>query len=681
MFLVIAEKAIAGQRISSILAGKPVSMSMDKMAKFFAFESEGKPFVTVPLRGHVVDVDFPLRYTHWLGTDLKKLVKAEIEYKENEKPILDFLRKNASEVEEVVVATDNDREGESIGFEAINVLKNANPKIKVMRALFSAITPKDISEAFSALEKADKNLADSADARREIDLVWGAVLTRFLSLVSGRLGKEFLSMGRVQGPTLALIVDREKERLAFDPKKYWELVAEFSKGDKKFGASHKKGRFWDENEAKEAFNCKEPPIGKVENVTKKKRVLKKPLPFNTTSFLAAATSLGFTAGRAMSIAESLYQSGFISYPRTDNAVYSQTLNLKEIVLEIAKVPALKAAASKILALDKIVPSAGKLSKDHPPIHPVSSVNKEALSPEHWRIYELVCRRFLATLGNDAITENLSVEIDLNGQPFVATGQVFVNKAWKELYPYSKATEVVLPPLAKGDKVDLLKLDNLAKQTTPKPRFSQGSLIKLMSELNLGTKSTRAEIIQKLFYRNYISGRKAIEPSKIAFAVIDSLEKHAPRVTKPDMTANVEKEMDLVASGKKSKESLVGESRSRLDSALDQLLEHKNDIGSTIRRAAMADSIVTKCPSCEGDLVIRKGRSGKRFLGCTNYPKCTTTFPLPQKGTIFSVDEKCKECGQALIGLKGKRWRFKLCIDPDCPSKDEWKKKRAQAKEK
>ena len=677
MILIIAEKAIAGQRISSILADKAVSLSIEKNVRFFLFESGKKQFITVPLRGHVVDVDFPLRYSHWLGTDLKKLAEAEISYIEKEKQIFDFIRKIAKDVEEVIVATDNDREGESIGFEALNVLKKANPKVKVKRAYFSAIIKKDIIDAFSSLGEANQALADSADARREIDLVWGAVLTRFLSLISGRLGKEFLSMGRVQGPTLALVVDREKERLAFKSKDYWEIKVLFSKEKKEFEANHKNGRFWKKEEAANAMKCKEPPIGKVVKVTKKKRVLKRPLPFNTTSFLTTVTSIGFSAVKAMSIAETLYQNGFISYPRTDNSVYPASLDLKEILFELVKVPELKEAVEKILLLKKIVPSAGKVSKDHPPIHPVSVASKQKLSSDQWKVYELVARRFLATLGEDAVTENLSVEIDLNKQPFVATGQVFVKKGWKDVYPYSKATEVFLPALAKGDEVNLLKLDLFEKQTTPKPRYSQGALIKKMAELNLGTKSTRAAIIQKLYARDYIFGKNAVEPNKIAFAVIDSLGKVDSSVVKPDMTAELEKEMDLVAAAEKGRDEVVEESRHLLSQELDKLLKNKNNIGSALRRAVISDSILGKCPSkeCEGELLIRKGRTGKRFVGCSAYPKCTVSYPLPQRGKITVLDGTCPACENIMIQVRGKYSGFKMCIDHNCVSKKDWNSKK------
>lgn len=677
MILIIAEKAIAGRRIAAILAGKQLAGERTGNALHFDFEMDGKPYSVLPLSGHIVNVEFPQSYRQWLGTDLKKLVDAPIEYVPTEESISGLIRRVAPKVKEVIIATDADREGEAIGLEALNILLEENPKVKVKRAVFSAITEKDIKEAFSKLSKLDDDLAESANSRREIDLAWGAVLTRFLSLVSGRLGREFLSIGRVQGPTLALVVDREKQRLAFKQKKYWQIQALFEKGSSNFEAFHKKGKFWEKAKADKAMSCGKPPLGIVSSVKKSKKKLSRPLPFNTTSFLRSATAIGLSAGNAMRIAESLYQSGFISYPRTDNSVYPKTLDLRATLKELSKIQEFRPLAEKLLAKKGLEPSAGKLAKDHPPIHPVTAVQKEKLDGLHWKVYELVCRRFMATLAEDALTENLKVEIDLNKEPFVATGQTYLEKGWKLFYPYSKATELVLPSLSKGDRLNLLKLDLLEKETLPPARYSQGALIKAMSELNLGTKSTRAETIQKLYRRNYIEGQKAIVPTKTAFAVIDSLEKHGSVVVKPEMTANLEKEMDLVANGRKGKEEVVLESKGFLGKALLQLLEHKNEIGSALRSAARADSVAGPCPrpGCEGQLVVRRGRTGKRFLGCSSYPKCTTTFPLPQKGSITFLQDKCPECQNIMVFVAGKRYRYKMCIDPKCKSKEGWGKKK------
>ncbi len=680
MKLIITEKAIAGKRISAILAGKQIPAGFVGKAQLFKFKRDGKELIVLPLRGHIVDVDFPKQYSYWIGTDLKKLSKATVEYIEKEKQIISALRKSAKGASGVIIATDADREGESIGVEAINFIKETNPKIKIERAYFSAITPKDIEDAFSNLKDVDYNLADSADSRREIDLIWGAVLTRFLSLVSGRLGKEFLSAGRVQTPTLAIIVDREKERTKFKSKKYWELKALFEKDKQKFEAQHKKGRFWEKEEAEKALG-KKSDKGTVVRVESKKRIIPKPIPFNTTAFLRAATAIGFSAGEAMNSAEFLYQQGFTSYPRTDNSVYPPTIDLKEILNELKGNEEFSPLAEKILSQEKITPSKGKEAKDHPPIYPVTLAQKNQLSDRQWRIYELIVRRFLATLAEEAETMNQTVEIDLNGEPYIATGQLILKKGWKEFYPYSVLKEVILPKLEKGDLVNLIKLDLSEKETQPPARYSQSALIKFMEENGLGTKSTRHNILQKLLARRYITGLKAIEPNQIAFAVIDSLEKHAIDVTKPKMTAELEKEMDAIAVGKKTKKEVVDESRLFLEKILDELLENKNKIGSDLREALRADSIVGKCDKCNGDLRILFGRSGKRFLACNNYPKCTNTYPLPQKGRVVATDKLCEFCGKPMIKVFGRRYRYSMCVDHNCKSKEEWKKKAESKKEK
>ena len=678
MDIIISEKAIAGERIANILADTDVKQKQVNGARVFEFEWKGKDIRLIPLRGHISDVDFPKSFSRWKGIDVRDLINADIIYGESEPNISSAIKASASDAEKLIIATDADREGESIGLEAITYAKETNPKIKVERAYFSAIIKEDIEKSFSELEEFDYNFAKSADARREIDLIWGAVLTRFVSLISGRIGREFLSVGRVQTPTLAIIVDREKERLAFESKKYWEITAQCEK-DKKFAAIHKEEKFWDETKAKIVF-AKNPKSAIVTKVDTKTRNLKRPEPFNTTEFLRAASSTGMSAGKAMSLAESLYQRGFISYPRTDNKAYPKNLNLKEILNKMASIHELVDDVNKVLQLKKINPSKGKETKDHPPIYPVTPVQKNALNPDEWKIYELVVRRFLATLSEDAKTENVSVLLDADGEPYVARGQVILKAGWKGVYPYSKTKEVFLPKLKKDDEVKIEKLEMAAKETQPPGRYSQSSLIKLMEDNNLGTKSTRPNIIQKLYSRNYISGNKSIEPSAVAFAIIDSLEKHCDKVVKPKMTAELEKEMDEVAAGKKKKVEVVNDSGKDLREIMDTLFLDKDVIGSEIRSALKDDSVLGPCGKCDnGQMLIRKGHSGKRFAGCSSYPKCDNSYPLPQKGTITTTTDLCPECNTPIIKVKTGRFNYKMCIELGCITKKDWGKKK-EAKE-
>ena len=673
MQLIISEKAIAGENIAQLLADGTVKQTNVAGAKVFEFNWKGNFIKLVPLRGHISDVEFPKKFANWRGVDVRELINpAEVIYSEKEFNIINALRSVAPEADSIIIATDADREGEAIGLEAITYAQSMNKNIEIKRAYFSAITKEDINKSFDSLEKFDYNFAYSANARREIDLIWGAVLTRFISIVSGQVGKDFLSVGRVQTPTLALIVDREKERIAFVKKPFWEIVIHCEKDKIAFDAMHSEEKFWDKAKALAIFN-KQPKEALVKKVEKKVKVIKKPVPFNTTEFLRAATAIGFSAGKAMDLAESLYQKGFTSYPRTDNCVYPPSVNLKEILNKLLAVKAISNDVKQVLAQKEIIPSAGKESKDHPPIYPVGVVQKEGLGKEEWDIYELICRRFLATLSEDAKTENTSVLLIASDEPFIARGQVILYAGWKAVYPYSELNENLLPKLTEGDIVKVNSIDMNSKETQPPNRFSQGSLIKLMEDNNLGTKSTRPSIIQKLYARKYIIGNKSVEPSKVAFALIDSLEKNCDIVTKPAMTAGIEKEMDEIAAGQKKQLEVVTKSCLNLKQVMELLFQNKDSVSLGLRSALKSGEIIGVC-KCGGNLIQRKGKTGKRFVGCSSYPNCSVTFPLPQNGSITPLNTFCPNCSAPIISVKAKKFSYKMCLNMTCVSKKDWGRK-------
>jgi DNA topoisomerase-1 len=324
------------------------------------------------------------------------------------------------------------------------------------------------------------------------------------------------------------------------------------------------------------------------------------------------------------------------------------------------------------------PSRGKETKDHPPIYPVTHANVGQLSPPQWKIYELIVRRFMATLAEDALTENVLVEIDLNTQPFIARGQTYVKLGWKAFYPYSKAEDVELPPLEKGDRANLKDLKVLGKQTEPPGRYSQGSLISEMEKLGLGTKATRHEIIQKLYVRKYLTGQKAIEPTQLAFAVVEAFDHHAPKVVQPVLTKDLENEMDEVAAGKKKKADVVADARVFLEESLVQLQAHKAEVRIELKKGLRGDSVIGVCKKCGQELLIRYGKTGKRFVGCSGYPQCSNSFPLPQKGTLAPMGKDCPICQHPLIEVKtGKGRPWQMCLNMSCASKDEWRARQAE----
>ncbi len=672
MHLIITEKHDTAKRIASILSEK--KPEKERVSGVDTYKFDGK--AVIGLSGHVVEVDFPKSYNNWQKTDLKDLIHAELLTTPTHANIVNALKKLGKQAEHLTIATDYDREGELIGVEAFDIIKKVNPDVTADRVHYSTITPAEIKKAFSSPTKIDFNLADAGESRQVIDLIWGAVLTRFVSLSSGRLGDKFLSVGRVQSPTLALIVNREKEREAFVPTPYWELYATLINSDE-FEAQHKKGRFLDKAEA-ERIKEKLGKTGVVKTVTLGKRSEKPPTPFNTTEFLRAASWIGVSAANAMRIAESLYVNGFISYPRTDNTVYPATLDTKSIIASFLNTE-FNDYAQKLLS-GKLVPTRGKKeATDHPPIHPATPAKRSELKEDEWKIYELVVRRFFATFAEETLWETMSVVVDISGEDFTANGARLVEQGWRWYYAYNKPEDRILPQLNEGQILKVKEVKLVAKETQPPSRYGQGHLIKIMEDLGLGTKSTRHEIISKLYSRAYVHGNP-LQPTRTAYAVIEALEKYAGTITKPEMTSKLEQDMDKISEGIVKEEFVVKESREMLDGVFKDMLENKELISESIRNGLYEDRIIGKCQKCSSDLVVKKSRKGSRFIGCSSYPKCDFTLPLPPSGQIVVTDKQCKEHGLYFIRIinKGKRpW------DVGCPHCNyiEWQKKEEEKKAK
>lgn len=675
MKIIITEKPLAAEKIAEILSKKRAKKRFMDKTPVWSW-TDGEETVVVPMKGHIMNVDFPEGYHNWSQTDLNKLTDAPVEYQPSEVSHVNAIANCAKKADSAILATDYDVEGESIALEAYNIIKSVNKKIKIMRAVFSAISPKDLEKAFSNLVELNIPMAESANARREIDLIWGAILTRYVSLTANRLGREFLSVGRVQTPTLGLCVGREKEILAFKSEPFWVVSLLCDKNGRKFQAVYEEEKIFDKTKAKKAAGISKKEA-LIEGVETKQVEIKPPTPFNTTEFLRAASSMGFQPVPAMSIAEKLYMEGYTSYPRVDNTVYPKSLDIKDILKKLEK-SAFADHAKKILAQKKIEPTKGKMeSTDHPPIYPVEVADKSRLSGQEWKIYELIVRRFFATLAPPSELETVKATLNADGKKFVARGKTVIKQGWREFYPYSEVEEEMLPKLEKGEKVGIDKVNNKEDKTKPKPRYTASALLKLLESLHLGTKSTRAEILQKLLDRGYLEGKQNFTPSPIAIAVIDALEQYAHDVTNPDMTSKLENEMEEVAKGQKKKEEVVTESREILHKILAELIAKRPEIAAKLRDALMAENIVCKCNVCkDGVLKIIETSRGTRFIGCSNWLNgCKNSFPLPAKGNIKKLNETCPVCKLPVIEVKFfKKRPFKMCINHKCESKKNWGKK-------
>ena len=639
MHLIVAEKNISARRIAEILSeGKKLTEHKDTGVSTYSFGDT----TTVGLRGHVVEIDFEPGYKNWRSEEStpRSLIDARTIKIPTERKIVALLQKLSKRADRVTIATDFDTEGELIGKEAFELIRAVNPKVVIDRARFSAITPQELKHAFSHTTELDFALAAAGEARQSIDLMWGAALTRFISLAARRGGSNILSVGRVQTPTLTMIVDREKEIEAFVPETYWQLSLDTEKSGERIEARHTHGRFLDKAAAEHARDRTKAPLV-VTEVRFGEKQDRAPSPFDTTTYIVAAARLGFSAANAMRIAEDLYMNGFISYPRTDNTVYPPSLDIEGILKTIRTSP-FKKDVEWVMANRRAVPTRGKKSTtDHPPIHPTGAATREALGDNAFRIYELVLRRFLATLAPDARWKTLKILFDAGGEEYTATGGQLIEPGWHTVYPFSEAQETILPPFATAEYLPIKKVTLDEKETQPPARYTQSKLIQRMEELGLGTKSTRHEVIAKLVSRKYIEGTP-LRPTLVGRVVTESLEQHADMITKPDMTQTIEVHMQQIKESTRTREDVIRESRQMLHRAFDQLEANEAAIGDDIRGRTAEEMNLGTCPVCKGTLTIKHLRGNTQFIGCSRYPVCTFNIGLPmaQWGFAVRTDEVC-----------------------------------------
>ncbi|MBN1192607.1 MAG: DNA topoisomerase I [Coriobacteriia bacterium] len=706
MHLIISEKNIAARRIAEILAvGKPKASKV-YTTPVYEFRRNGEEWVSIGLKGHIMGVDFArvldeaavrdlaqsdarvmaagvadvlaadgeVDLKRWRLETLPVMTRVDVEKVPKEKGIIQSVKSLAKKADHVIIATDFDREGELIGADARDVVRTANKDVPVTRVRFSAITKDEIERAFANEDVLSEELAQAGETRQDIDLIWGAVLTRYLTLALQRVTRkpfgDVLSSGRVQTPTLKLIVDREKLRDVFVPEDYWVVRGTFAKSGEEFVASHATSQFKSEGEATRVLEAVSgASSATVDSVERAKRQSKPPVPFNTTALMAAAASEGLSPAQTMRVAESLYMSGLISYPRVDNTVYPPSLDIKGILRSLSEVPFYRDHAQKLLASPIHATRGDKETTDHPPIHPTAAADPDKLDGQAWKLYNLVARRFMATLSDAAIIEKTTVRLEVSGEHFVARGDVVQVPGFRAIYPYGLKKDEHLPQLADGEKVDFLGAEMEAKQTQPPARYTQGKLIQEMEKLGLGTKATRHDIIQTLYDRKYINNDPT-EPTHKGRSVIEALSKYASEITTPAMTGSLEEEMDSIAKGQSTLPVVVGHSQNTLATVLGELLENVDEVAEMLKGAIDEDAKVGKCPECGGDLLIKYSpKTRGYFVGCSGYPECKVTYPLPKNAKYQASDVPCPECGtpQVTVIQFKKRPRL-MCLSTDCPSK-------------
>lgn len=665
--LVIAEKPSAAKRIASALAEGKVKTQEKNGVKYFEIKRGGKNMVVAPAVGHLFVLaeknkgkwTYPVFNTKW-----KPVFEVNKKNYWSKKYYL-TLKSLAKNADSYISATDYDIEGAVIAY---NILKFLCGKEDAKRMRFSTLTKSDLVNAY---EKASKHLdfgyIEAGLTRHQLDWFFGVNISRALTLaLKAGGGFKVLSTGRVQGPTLKILDDRQEKIKKFKPKPYWEIKLNALISGQKITFGHTKGKFWKKPEAEKVVSKCKGQKALVKSVSRRDKKQRPPFPFDLTTMQREAyKNFGYSPKQTLDIAQSLYEKALISYPRTSSQKLSPKIGYKAILNKLSKQNSYRKLSQKILSKPVLKPNNGhKKDPAHPAIFP-SGQKPKKLNRYQKKIYDLIVKRFLAVFADPAKRQVMKITLDVRGETFRATGTRTIEPGWIEFYsPYAKFKEQTLPSVKKGEEAQVKKLKMLDKETQPPKRYTQASVLKEMEKLGIGTKATRALILQTLYNRSYIR-EKSIEVTTLGEAVIKMLKEHSPEIVSVNLTRKLEKDMELIKDGKEKRSEVVERTRETLEKILSDFKKNENEIGKVllkaVRKEMKEESTVGKC-TCGGDLVIRMSRKKKRFIGCTNYPKCTETYSLPQRGRLTVTRKKCPKCGLYIISVKrrGKR-PWKLCV--------------------
>ncbi len=669
--LIISEKPKAAFRIAQSLAdGRVESKKNDEGAVYYTITRGGKTIIVVPAVGHL----FGLKQASkgWKYPVFDVVWKPIYENKRSAytKKYFDNIASVAKGASEYIVATDYDTEGDVIATNILSLICN-QPDAKRMK--FSTLVKSELEDSYNnVLPTMDRGQVNAGLARHVLDWYYGINTSRALSLAMKAAGRFFvLSTGRVQGPALGLLAEREKEIKAFIPVPFWEIELHFTSGNEKLVAQHEKDKFWDKKESsKIVADCRDKDAV-VTDIERKKYKQKPPVPFDLTTLQSESYRwFGYTPVQTQNLAQSLYESGLISYPRTSSQKLPEQLGLKAILEQLSKQRSYSKLAKEILSKPEIKPNEGeKADPAHPSIFPTGEMPQK-ITAQQEKLYDLIVKRFLAVFAEEATRESVKYTLSIGENNFNITGKTTINDGWlKFCKPYISAEDLSLPDFQKGDSFSG-SVEMLSKETQPPKRFNEASLVKELESRSLGTKATRATIVRTLFSRGYVLG-KSIEVSDLGMTVADTLNKYSPEILSEELTRSFEVEMEKIQTGEVKKEKIISEAEVLLEKTLTNFKKNEKEIGETLLAAFItmrrAAKLIGKCPNCEkGELkIIRSMKSGKRFIGCSSYPDCKTGFPLPQTGIIEPLKQDCARCGKPMIVVRRIGRVFRNCIDMNC----------------
>lgn len=677
--LIITEKPQAAGKIATAL-GK-ATKSVNQKVSYYEVDRNGKKIVIVSAVGHLFTLSSkekgtPVFNIGWVPNFL-------VRKKDFTKRYYDTILKLCKNAGSLTVATDFDVEGEVIGLNVVRFLcnqKDAN------RMKFSTLTTQELNKSYeNKTSHIEWNQAIAGETRHYLDWFYGINLSRALMNAIKSTGKfKIMSIGRVQGPSLNLIVQREREIQKFKPEPFWQIFITADDKKNQLELKHVKDIF-KKSELKKFKDLK----GKeaIAKTKKTQQSLPPNPPFNLTTLQTEAYRLySITPSRTLQIAQGLYLNGLISYPRTSSQKLPSVLGYKSILKKMAKMFKVEHLIKKDTPIE-----GKKTDPAHPSIYPTG--NTQILSGQDERIYNLIVKRFLSLFCENAIIDKKNVKVTVNNLDFTANGSQVMKKAWMEIYP-RKIKEEEIPDM--DGEVDIIKSRIDQKETTPPKRYSPASILSELEKRNLGTKATRANILETLYDRGYIQDQ-SIKATPLGMSLITTLEKHSPIIIDEELTREFENDMTNIEEAKKAnlqeeEQKILDKAKKTITKITQDFVKDEKEIGNELVEANVAyreqqkiENRLTLCPKCKkGHLAITYSRKNRKFfVACDAYPECKTTYSLPPHGTIKKTDKTCEECGFPMMMSirRGKKpWFF--CFNNECPSNkkriEEYRKRQAEA---
>ncbi|RMD57655.1 DNA topoisomerase I [Candidatus Woesearchaeota archaeon] len=675
--LIITEKPNASKRVAEALCeGKLVKKSFKK-APYYELKRNGKNIIVGCAVGHLFGLAekkkskgfaYPVFDIEWVPAYEQSKSSAFT------KQYLEALKKLAKGADEVIVATDYDVEGEVIG---LNVVRFACNRKDANRMKFSTLTKDDLIEAYnSRSESIDWGQANAGETRHFLDFYYGINLSRALTKAIKQAGMfKILSTGRVQGPALKIVCERERQIMDFKPTPFWQIILVASSGKNSIEALHEEDKFWEKDKADAVIDkTKDAKNAQVAKIDRRQFKQAPPTPFDLTSLQTESyRCFGISPKQTLELAQELYTAGIISYPRTSSQQLTEKIGFAKILKKLSSQEAYSDLANMLLSKKSLKPNNGK-KKDpaHPAIYPTGLKPKD-LSARQAKVYDLIVKRFLATFADPAVRETLTLSLDVSDEIFTTKGTRTISANWHVYYaPYVKLEEVEFPDLNEGDVLNVDSITLKEDETKPPKRFTPASLIKMLEKKGLGTKATRAEIVETLRRRNYVRG-DSITATDLGLQTVQILEKYAPKILDEELTRHFEDDMESIREGKKTPEKVLEEARDVLTRILDEFKSKEAAIGEELKKTYTETraelTTVGNCPSCkEGQLILRRGKYG-RFIACDKYPDCSTTIKLPAGGLVEVTPKTCEECGYPVVKMIRKARRpQEVCVNLDCKTK-------------